>query len=62
MVQYREYNKSVNKSGTTAERKHNIMKKKMVNAALTLGGATVLWFSGWGALMCISEIMSFLNI
>lgn len=38
------------------------MKKKMVNAALTLGGATVLWFSGWGALMCISEIMNFLNI
>lgn len=34
----------------------------MINAALTLGGATVLWFVGWGGLLCLSEIMTLLNL
>lgn len=55
------YNKTVN-SGKPAERTSNNMKTKIINTALTLGGAAVIWFAGWGGLLFLSRILNFLNL
>lgn len=55
------YNNVV-KSGQTAERKGNSMKNKVIGAAISLGGAAVIWIGGWGFLSVMSQLFSALNL
>lgn len=38
------------------------MKKKIYDAAITLAGAAILWFVGWGGLLLFSKLFEFLNV
>lgn len=38
------------------------MKRKAINAAVTLAGAATIWLGGWAGLWLITGIMKLLNL
>lgn len=44
------------------QRRTYIMKRKAINAAVTLAGAATIWLGGWAGLWLITGIMKLLNL